>query len=135
MLLHIRNEADLDGLRDVLTDAALREATFHLADGQMVFRCDMVRPVPDQAEEYWAGPIHKTRIPWTRCVLELSGITRCQMRELDDASHDGMLLLGWEKQAGHYLVSVQTPLRMEMVLVLKRLHGCCEDVGELNWHP
>ena len=133
MMLTIDSEIQLETLGDLLVDAAFREGVFHVVEGELVFTCEILRAVPDKAEEYWMGPMHRTRIPWTKCLVEFIGVTRCQVKELDDVASEGQLLLSWEKRAGHYVVRVRTPFRMEFVLTMPQLSGRCEDIGQLIW--
>ena len=132
MVITIASEDDLDAMNDLMTDAAFREGVFHLVEGQLVLTCEVLRAVPDKAEEYWMGPIHRTRIPWTKCLMEFIGVTRCQVKDLDEGEA-GQTLLTWEKRGGHYLIRLRTPFRMEFQLTLPQLSGRCEDVGQLIW--
>jgi hypothetical protein len=131
----IATEADLHAVRELLINAAFRDATVQVLKQQLVFTCEVIRAVPEKAEEYWSGPLHKTRIPWTHCQIEFSGITQCHMRELDEASFEGECILEWERKGGQYHIHLQTPMRLEFDISMKTLDGRCEDVGELNWHP
>ena len=133
MVIDVSTETELDALSELLVDAGFREGVFHQVKGELVFTCEVIRAVPDKAEEYWMGPIHRTRIPWIKCVIEFSGVTRCQVKEWDESSAEGQMLLAWGKHGGHYLISIRTPYRMEFQFTLRHLAGRCEDVGELIW--
>ena len=133
MVLTIGSETDLEALMELVADAAFQEGVFHLVHGELVFTGEVLRAVPDKAEEYWMGPMHRTRIPWTKCLMEFIGITRCQVKECEEASGEPTPLLTWEKQGGHYVIGLRTPQRMELILTLPQLSGRCEDVGQLIW--
>ena len=133
MVIDVSNESELDALTELLVDAGFREGVFHQVKGELVFTCEIIRAVPDKAEEYWMGPVYRTRIPWVKCVVEFTGVTRCHVKESEDTSPEGQMLLSWQKHGGHYLVGIRTPYRMEIVLTLRNLTGRCEDVGELIW--
>ena len=129
----ISADADLDTVSELVADAAFREGVLHVVHGEFVFTCELIRAVPDKAEEYWMGPLHRTRIPWTKCLMELTGIERCQVKELDEASPESQQLLAWEQRGGQYVVRLRTPFKMEFVLSMARLAGRCEDIGQLIW--
>ena len=133
MVIRLGSESDLDTIGDLVADAMFREGVFHLVEGTMVFTCEIMRAVPEKAEEYWMGPVHKTRIPWIKCLMEFSGITRCQLRELSDAAGESQALFTWEKQGEHYVIHLRTIERMELLLTLPHVTGRCEDVGQLIW--
>ena len=133
MLIKMDGETDLETISELLADAAFREGVFHLVEGELVFTCEMVRAVPDQAEEYWMGPVHRTRIPWIKCLMEFIGVVRCQVREPAEPSGETQPLLTWERQGAHYVIHLRTYGRMELLLTLPQLSGRCEDVGQLIW--
>jgi len=129
----VASETELETLCDLLVDAAFLEGTVHLVEGELAFTCEIMRAVPDKAEEYWMGPVHRTRIPWTKCLIEFTGLTRCQTRELEHPSPEGEPLLSWQKHGGQYLVRLHTPFHVELVLTLPRIAGRYEDMGQLIW--
>ena len=133
MHIPISSETDLDTVSELVADAAFREGVLHVVDGEFVFTCEVIRAVPDKAEEYWMGPMHRTRIPWTKCLMEFTGVARCQVKELEEAAPEGPPLLVWEQRGEHYVVHLRTPFRMEFLLTLPRLSGRCEDIGQLIW--
>ena len=131
MFVTIATEEDLEAVSELMVDAAFREGVFHLVEGQLVFTCEVLRAVPDKAEEYWMGPIHRTRIPWTKCLMEFIGVTRCEVKELDEPEGAGQMLLMWEKHGGRYVVRLRTPFRMEFQLTLAELFSFPVDYGSL----
>jgi hypothetical protein len=135
MLVDIARGEELEQVASALEGAIFQDMSMHVVDGNVHCEIEFLRAVPDQAEEYWSGKIHKTRVPWIRCVVGLRAIRACHIQELDEEEEDTDFPLAWSMRSAQCMITIRTPLRTEIIVVLNGIQGCCEDTGELCWSP